>query len=149
MSSSLPASTLRLLEKTAREISASAYAPYSDFCVGSAVLGASGKIYAGCNVENASYSLCHCAERTAIVSAVAAGERKFSAVVVYTSTPTPTAPCGACRQVIHEFAPDALVISICDSKARLETTLPALLGHAFGPRDLKAQPTASKAHGKH
>ncbi len=144
----LPAPTVRLLEKVAKEISASAYAPYSGFRVGSAVLGASGKIYAGCNVENASYSLCHCAERTAIVSAVAAGERKFQAVVVYTPTPAPTAPCGACRQVIHEFAPDAIILSVCDSAARLETTLPALLTHAFGPKDLKAQPTASKAPGK-
>jgi cytidine deaminase len=148
MPSPLPAPTLRRLEQTAREISASAYAPYSGFRVGSAVLGESGKIYAGCNVENASYGLCHCAERTAIVSAVAAGERKFTAVVVYTPTPTPTAPCGACRQVIHEFAPDAVVVSICDSKARLETTLPALLTHAFGPADLSAKPDASKARGK-
>ena len=104
--------------------------------MGAAVLGGSGKVYAGCNVENASYGLCNCAERTAIFSAVAAGERSIRAVTVYTPTPLPTAPCGACRQVIHEFGPDALVISVCDAKNRVETRLPALLPGAFGPGDL-------------
>ena len=129
-------SALRLLEKCARSASARAYAPYSRFPVGAAVLGGSGKVYAGCNVENASYGLCNCAERTAIFSAVAAGERSIRAVTVYTPTPLPTAPCGACRQVIHEFGPDALVISVCDAKNRVETRLPALLPGAFGPGDL-------------
>ena len=126
-------SALRRLEKCARSASARAYAPYSRFPVGAAVLGGSGKVYAGCNVENASYGLCNCAERTAIFSAVAAGERSIRAVTVYTPTPLPTAPCGACRQVIHEFGPDALVISVCDAKNRVETRLPALLPGAFGP----------------
>ena len=130
------ASALRRLEKCARSASARAYAPYSRFPVGAAVLGGSGKVYAGCNVENASYGLCNCAERTAIFSAVAAGERSIRAVTVYTPTPLPTAPCGACRQVIHEFGPDALVISVCDAKNRVETRLPALLPGAFGPGDL-------------
>ena len=129
-------SALRRLEKCARSASALAYAPYSRFPVGAAVLGGSGKVYAGCNVENASYGLCNCAERTAIFSAVAAGERSIRAVTVYTPTPLPTAPCGACRQVIHEFGPDALVISVCDAKNRVETRLPALLPGAFGPGDL-------------
>jgi cytidine deaminase len=129
-------SALRRLEKCARSASARAYAPYSRFPVGAAVLGGSGKVYAGCNVENASYGLCNCAERTAIFSAVAAGERSIRAVTVYTPTPLPTAPCGACRQVIHEFGPDALVISVCDAKNRVETRLPALLPGAFGPGDL-------------
>ena len=129
-------SALRRLEKCARSASARAYAPYSRFPVGAAVLGGSGKVYAGCNVENASSGLCNCAERTAIFSAVAAGERSIRAVTVYTPTPLPTAPCGACRQVIHEFGPDALVISVCDAKNRVETRLPALLPGAFGPGDL-------------
>jgi cytidine deaminase len=129
-------SALRRLEKCARSASARAYAPYSRFPVGAAVLGGSGKVYAGCNVENASYGLCNCAERTAIFSAVAAGERSIRAVTVYTPTPLPTAPCGACRQVIHEFGPDALVISVCDAKNRVETRLPTLLPGAFGPGDL-------------
>ena len=127
---------LRRLEKAARAAAAAAYAPYSKFPVGAAVIGASGRLYAGCNVENASYGLCNCAERTAIFTAVAAGERSIKAVAVFTPNPLPTAPCGACRQVIHEFGPEALVISVCDSKARIETRLGALLPAAFGPGDL-------------
>jgi cytidine deaminase len=129
-------SALRRMEKSARTAAARAYAPYSRFRVGAAALGGSGKVYAGCNVENASYGLCNCAERTAIFSAIAAGERSIKAVTVYTPTPLPTAPCGACRQVIHEFGPDALIISICDARNRIETKLSALLPGAFGPGDL-------------
>jgi cytidine deaminase len=127
---------LRRLEKAARSAARNAYAPYSHFPVGAAVLGRTGKVYSGCNVENASYGLCSCAERTAIGCAVAAGERSIKAVAVYTPTPLPTAPCGACRQVIHEFGPDALVVSFCDSKTRIETRISALLPAAFGPGDL-------------
>jgi cytidine deaminase len=127
---------LRRLEKSARAVAAKAYAPYSRFPVGAAVIGGSGKIYPGCNVENASFGLCNCAERTAIFSAVAAGEKSIRAVAVYTPTPLPTAPCGACRQVIHEFGPDALVIGVCDSRSRIDTSLSALLPAAFGPGDL-------------
>jgi cytidine deaminase len=132
----LPPATLRSLEKAARDAAAASYSPYSKFRVGAAALTASGKIFAGCNVENASYGLCNCAERTAIFSAVAAGERALEAVVVYTPTKTPTAPCGACRQVINEFAPRATIVAICDGAARIETTLPALLPDAFGPENL-------------
>ena len=128
--------TLRRLEKAARAAAGRAYAPYSRFPVGAAVVGSSGRVYSGCNVENASFGLCNCAERTAIFSAVAAGETAVVAVVVYTPTPLPTAPCGACRQVINEFGPDALVISVCDSKNRIDTRLSALLPGAFGPGDL-------------
>lgn len=128
--------TLRRLEKAARLAAKNAYAPYSAFRVGAAVLSGSGKIFTGSNVENASYGLCNCAERTAIFSAAAAGERKIRAVVVFTPTPTPTAPCGACRQVINEFGPDARVISICASGKRLETSVTELLPNAFGPADL-------------
>jgi cytidine deaminase len=129
-------SALRRLEKSARSVAAKAYAPYSRFPVGAAVLGGSGRVYPGCNVENASYGLCNCAERTAIFSAVAAGEKTIRAVAVYTPTPLPTAPCGACRQVINEFGPDALVISVCDTKNRIDTRMSALLPAAFGPGDL-------------
>jgi cytidine deaminase len=93
-------------------------------------------VYSGCNVENASYGLCNCAERSAVFAAVAAGERTIRAVAVYTPTPLPTAPCGACRQVINEFGPDSLVICLCDGKSRIETKLSALLPAAFGPGDL-------------
>ena len=137
MAAPIPAPTLRRLEKSARAAARGAYAPYSKFRVGAAVLGGSGKIYAGCNVENASYGLCNCAERTAIFSAAAAGERKVRAVVVYTPTATPTMPCGACRQVINEFGPTAVVVSICNRAARIETTLDRLLPEAFGPEDLR------------
>lgn len=120
----------------ARRAAARAYAPYSHFPVGAAVLGGSGKIYTGCNVENASFGLCNCAERTAIFTAIAAGEERIAAVAVFTPTPSPTMPCGACRQVINEFGPGALVISVCDSAERIETTLAALLPGAFGPDSL-------------
>lgn len=129
---------LRQLETAARTAAGRAYAPYSNFRVGAAVLAESGKVYAGCNVENASYGLCNCAERTAIFNAVAAGEKKLKlrCVVVYTPTPKATAPCGACRQVIYEFGPRAHVISICRTKDRREHTITELLPGAFGPQDL-------------
>ncbi len=129
-------SGLRRLEKAAREAASRSYSPYSHFPVGAAVLAASGKVYSGSNIENASFGLCNCAERTAIFTAVAAGEKAVSAVAIYTPTPLPTAPCGACRQVINEFGPEARVISVCDSKSRIETKLSALLPAAFGPGDL-------------
>jgi cytidine deaminase len=126
----------RRLEKAARAAAKVSYSPYRRFRVGAAVLAGSGKIYAGSNVENASYGLCNCAERTAVFTAATAGERKIKAVVVYTPTALPTTPCGACRQVINEFGPHALVTSVCDSAKRIDTTLPALLGEAFGPQNL-------------
>jgi cytidine deaminase len=126
------------LETSARRAARKAYAPYSKFPVGAAVLAASGKTYTGCNVENAAYGLCNCAERTAIFSAIAAGEHAVTAVAVYTPTDAATTPCGACRQVINEFGPEAIVISICDSEDRIETTLAALLPAAFGPDNLSA-----------
>lgn len=124
------------LERAARGAAKAAYAPYSKFRVGAAVLTSGGKIFAGCNVENAAYGLCTCAERAAVLAAVAAGERKLRAVAVYTPTPAPTSPCGSCRQVISEFGPDALVISVCDSSRRLEMPLTELLPEAFGPKNL-------------
>ena len=124
------------LERLARRAAKTSYSPYSKFAVGAAVLAGSGKVYTGCNVENASYGLCNCAERTAIFSAVAAGERKIKCVVVYTPTTSATPPCGACRQVINEFGPQARVVSICDSEERIETSLDALLPAAFGPGNL-------------
>jgi len=130
-------SDLRRLEKTARDAAQAAYAPYSKFRVGAAVLTGSGKIFGGCNVENASFGLCNCAERTAVFSAVAAGENKINAVAIYTPTKTATSPCGACRQVLNEFGPDALVISVCDSDDRRQSGLEDLLPVAFGPKNLR------------
>lgn len=138
MPATLPSATRRRLERLARAMAESAYAPYSKFRVGAAVLAGSGRIYGGCNVENASYGLCNCAERTAIFTAAAAGEREIKAVLVYTPTPEATAPCGACRQVISEFGPEAIVVSVCDSPAHLDTCLSALLPESFGAGNLKA-----------
>lgn len=124
------------MERLAKQAAKKSYSPYSQFAVGASVLAASGTIYPGTNVENASFGLCNCAERSAIFSAVSAGERKITCVVVYTPTPTATPPCGACRQVINEFGPHARVVSICESDDRLDTTLATLLPGAFGPGDL-------------
>lgn len=128
------------MEKAAREAAGKAYAPYSKFRVGAAVLTGSGRVFSGCNVENASYGLCNCAERTAIFSAVAAGERKIEAVFIYTPTQEPTAPCGACRQVINEFGAEAVVVSVAKGGKRTETTLDRLLPDSFGPAQLGKKP---------
>jgi cytidine deaminase len=130
--------TRRRLETAARRAAKASYSPYSKFRVGAAVLTENGKVFAGCNVENASYGLCNCAERTAIFSAVAAGQRSIRAIAIYTPTREVTAPCGACRQVINEFGPESLVISVCDTKDRQETAASQLLPAAFGPRNLQA-----------
>lgn len=127
---------LKKLKAAAKSAVRQAYAPYSNFPVGAAVLTSSGKMYSGSNVENASYGLSNCAERTAIFSAVAAGAKELKCVAVYTPTKTVTAPCGACRQVIHEFGPDARVISFCDGRDQIDVSLGALLPGAFGPQDL-------------
>jgi cytidine deaminase len=112
-----------------------AYAPYSRFAVGAAVL-AGGRIFTGCNVENASYGLTMCAERTAIFSAVAAGEQRIDAIAIVTAADTPTPPCGACRQVLREFGPHATVISATTAGHRTEHTIAQLLPDSFGPENL-------------
>jgi cytidine deaminase len=94
----------------AQAIRAQAYAPYSKFAVGAALLGKSGRVYVGCNVENLSFGLTICAERNAVFSAVAAGEREFRAAAVVADSRTPVSPCGACRQVLAEFGDD---LQIC------------------------------------
>jgi cytidine deaminase len=100
------------LVTAARAAQARAYAPYSNFRVGAALEGEDGAVYAGCNVENASYGLTICAERNAIFAAVAAegSGMRIKAVAVATERDGPCAPCGACRQVIYEFGPDALIL---------------------------------------
>ncbi len=111
-----------------------AYAPYSGYKVGAALLTADGKIYEGCNVENAAYGLCMCAERTAVFKAVSAGERDFAAIAV--ATENGGSPCGSCRQVLREFAPDLTVIITDAAGAHRVTTLAALLPDSFGPEHL-------------
>jgi cytidine deaminase len=126
---------LAKLKRAAKAAAAKAYAPYSRFRVGAAVLTERG-LFTGCNVENASYGLTNCAERVAIGAAVAAGARRVECVVVYTPTLGATAPCGACRQVIFEFGPEARVVSCCNGAATLDVSINALLPGAFGPADL-------------
>lgn len=113
-----------------------AYAPYSKFAVGAAVLGSDGAVYRGCNVENASYPLSVCAERNAIAAAIAGGARRIEAIAVVAGTPEPVAPCGGCRQVIREFGRGARVILANLRGARVETTVEALLPRSFGPEHL-------------
>jgi cytidine deaminase len=131
----LNAQQLALID-AARRVRERAYAPYSRFNVGAAVL-AGGRTFTGCNVENASYGLTICAERAAVFAAVAAGERRIEAVAIVTDTASPVAPCGACRQVLAEFGPDAIVISATVSGRRTVSTLSHLLPAAFGPSDLE------------
>jgi cytidine deaminase len=129
----LPAATRDGLKAAAKAAAAHAYAPYSRFRVGAAVLTEEGTIHAGCNVEDASYGLTVCAERNAIAHAVAAGARKILAVVVYTPTAAPTMPCGACRQVLAEFGRDATVLCCTDDDAAdAEFRVAELLPSAFG-----------------
>lgn len=124
------------LVAAAREARARAYAPYSRYRVGAALLTTSGKIFAGCNVENASYGACLCAERNAIGQMIAAGEKDPVACVVVTKGPRGGSPCGICRQVLSEFARDLTVLLVADGdggeeEGRRETTLAALLPDAF------------------
>jgi cytidine deaminase len=114
---------------------ANAYAPYSRFTVGAAVATDRG-VFSGANVENASYSLCICAERVACACAVASGARRVDAVAVTSSSPTSTPPCGACRQFLYEFNPDMTVVSLGRDGSRREWRLSDLLADGFGPEDL-------------
>ena len=107
------------------------YAPYSGFLVGAAVLTDTGKVYVGCNVENASYPLTVCAERTAIGSAVSAGEKRIVRVAVITDTNPPASPCGACRQVIYEMGKDAVVLVASVAGHLHDTTIGELLPEGF------------------
>jgi len=121
----------------AKAASKNAYCPYSKFKVGAAIVHDDGTLDAGCNVENASYGLTVCAERNAVFQGVAKGHRSIQLVVVYTPTKKPTAPCGACRQVLNEFGPRASVLCVCDSDEVIESTVAELLPQAFGPGNLE------------
>lgn len=120
------------LVEAARKALENAHAPYSDYKVGAALLCADGTVITGCNVENASYGLTNCAERTAVFSAVAAGHSAFSAIAIAASAePTPF-PCGACRQVLAEFCSEDFPVHV-DTMAGYETiTVGELLPHTFG-----------------
>ena len=133
-----PKLVLDRLLRAAAEVRRNAYAPYSRFPVGAAVL-AGGRVHAACNVENSSFPLGVCAERNAVAMAVAAGAQRIEAVAVVAGGERPAAPCGGCRQVIAEFAPaDAPVIYATPDGEAIATTVGALLPFAFGSVDLKA-----------
>lgn len=127
----LAAATVAQLLAAARAVRAHAYAPASQFHVGAAVLAADGRVFVGCNVENASYGLTVCAERNAVAAAVAAGVRSLRACAVVTDLREPGRPCGACRQVLAEFGPGmALVLGGLDAVV-VTTTLDRLLPDPF------------------
>jgi cytidine deaminase len=119
------------LAEAAQAACANAYCRYSGFPVGAAVLTAEGAIASGCNVENASFGLTVCAERNAVFRAVADGAKSIVALVLYTPTRQPIAPCGACRQVLAEFGRGARVRAICAGPDRVDYTGDELLPHAF------------------
>ena len=123
--------------KKARE---KAYVPYSKFGVGAALLTTDGKVYQGCNIENAAFSMCNCAERTALFKAYSEGDRNFQMLAVVADTERPCSPCGACRQVISELCPQDMKVVLTNLKGDiLETTVADLLPGAFMPEDLHAE----------
>ena len=126
---------VRELVAAARLARERAHAPYSNFAVGAAVMCADGRVFEGCNIENASYGLTMCAERVALFSAVAAGCRQIDAIAVVGPDEAPLSPCGACRQVMLELAPNAEVI-MAGEKTRLTRPVRDLLPDAFGEADL-------------
>lgn len=117
-----------------------AYAPYSRYRVGAALLSESGSTFVGANVENASYGLCLCAERSAVAAAIVTGARRFTAIAVVTGGAEPATPCGMCRQVLAELAPSMPVRCVAESGAVIESTTAALLPHAFTPAQLGVDP---------
>lgn len=121
--------------KLAREF---AYAPYSNFKVGAALLAVDGTIYRGCNIENAAYSMCNCAERTALFKAYSDGVTQFKGLAVIADTERPVAPCGACRQVISELCDSEMEVVLANMKGDVQQLkVKDLLPGAFSPHDLK------------
>ena len=120
----------KTLIELAKQARAHAYAPYSGFAVGAAALSADGRVFLGCNIENASYGLTNCAERTAIFSAVAAGAKELAALAVVADGEQPCSPCGACRQVIAEFSIKRIILANLAGKSRI-VTAEELLPYAF------------------
>ncbi len=125
------------LVAAAQSAMAHAYAPYSGFRVGAALKGSDGRIFLGCNVENSSFPAGICAERSAVACAIVAGTRTFSTIVVATEADHPTPPCGVCRQVLVEFAPELQVVSVTTRGAIAHWTLRELLPAPFTPASLE------------
>jgi len=129
------------LIKRAEEARERAYAPYSKFKVGAALQAKTGEIYAGCNIESSSYGLTICAERVALFKAISEGVRDFIRIVVTADTKEFCPPCGACRQVLADFAPELKVILLSSSGKTKETTIAELLPEAFGHDFLRHRET--------
>lgn len=130
------------LVEAARRAKRRAFAPYSHFHVGAALLSSNGRIYSGCNVEISTYALTLCAERTAIFKAVSEGERNFKAIAVVSDDPDFTPPCGACRQVLMDLAGNIDFLMINGKGAVKVLSMKTLLPHAFGKKNL----TRTKQH---
>lgn len=113
-----------------------AYSPYSKIQVGAALRSRDGRIHSGCNVENASFGMTWCAERTALVKAVSEGVREFTTLAIATSLPRAIMPCGACRQVLYEFSPNLRIVIVGADGQRYATVLDDILPEAFGPTDM-------------
>src|SRR6478672_1281369 len=126
------------LVQGARAARERAYAPYSNFKVGAALKTRSGKVFYGVNVENAAYSMCICAERSAAVTAVTAGELDWEEIAVVADTERPTAPCGACRQFLAEFSPSMKVVVANNEKVHFARPLSDLLPYAFDAETLES-----------
>ncbi|KQL48976.1 cytidine deaminase [Brevibacillus choshinensis] len=126
------------LMKQAIEARKRAYVPYSKFQVGAALLTEEGKVYLGGNIENAAYSLCNCAERTALFKAFSEGDKNYKALAVAADTPKAVSPCGACRQVMAELCPPEMPVFLTNLNGDVwETTVSALIPGAFTKEDLR------------
>lgn len=131
----MPVTSESQLVEAAIQASEHAYMPYSNYRVGAALLTADGQVYGGCNIESVSFTPTVCAERTALFKAVSEGHREFAAIAVVTRDAG--SPCGVCRQMMYEFAPELRVIlADLEGRVHLTTTLDALLPHGFGPSNL-------------
>jgi cytidine deaminase len=126
-----------VLRERALAVMDRAYAPYSNFRVGAAILAVDGSISEGCNVENAAYPVGICAERGALAAAIASGSREFEAITIATEAEQPTPPCGMCRQMLEEFSPHMLVVSVTRSGGEARWSLDELLPKAFTPQSLE------------
>ncbi|KAK9370382.1 cytidine deaminase [Lipomyces kononenkoae] len=132
----LTSGEIKALSAKTLEARSLSYSPYSKFRVGAALITLDGTYVQGANVENASYGACICAEQTAIVKAVTAGHRHFTAIGVASSAGTYTSPCGICRQVLREFAPNILIYMFAEDGTFVMEPLTAMLPRSFGPEDL-------------